>query len=131
MLPDALHPNLPDQIKNRAAQVLLDGETIKAATAAKVGWPSMPYVLLPASCYVALTDRRIIGFLATKLKATPGRMWFERPVAALATTPRTRQITVDLENGHRKTLHLSPTYGQATDAFMHEVLAMDHPETRR
>jgi RHS repeat-associated protein len=131
VLPDALHADLPDQIRNRAAQVLHDGETIMAATAAKVGWPGMPYVLLPASCYVALTDRRVIGFLATRFKATPGRMWFERPLSALAITSRTRQITVDLGDGHRKTLHLSPTHGQATDAFMHAVLALDHPETRR
>ncbi|MCD0484340.1 hypothetical protein LO771_18555 [Streptacidiphilus sp. ASG 303] len=121
MLPDALHADLPDRIAAHARGMLQAGEVLRAAAPAKVGRPRMPYALLPATCYLALTDRRLIGFLATPVKALPGRVWFERPVSEVRPASRPRQIEVLMDDGRKKTMHLSPTHREAADSLLEAV----------
>ncbi|MEV6809995.1 hypothetical protein [Streptomyces sp. NPDC051132] len=118
MLPDSLYKDLPDRIARHAAPYVRNGEEILAACPAKVGWSWLPAPLLPGSCYLALTDQRIIGFLPTKIKALPGDMWFERPRSAAHTEDKSMQITVILVDDTVRRLHLSKRYRQAAAALL-------------
>jgi hypothetical protein len=120
MLPDSLYNDLPDRIIRHAREYLGDGEEILAACPAKVGWPWLPAVLLPGSCYLALTDRRIMGFLPTKVKALPGDIWFDRPSSAVRAA-RAMQVTVTLDDGTTRHLHLSKQHRQAALALLAQV----------
>lgn len=121
MLPDSLHGDLPELIATRAREVLQEGEQLQAVAVSKVGWAWMPYVVLPGSCYLALTDQRVIGFLATSVKALPGAVWFERPRNQVRAATRDQQILVTLENGRTRTLHLSPTHRQSSNDLLNAL----------
>ncbi|MEV5737641.1 hypothetical protein [Streptomyces sp. NPDC052292] len=121
MLPDSLYKDLPDRIARHTCAHLRNGEEVLAACPAKVGWSWLPAPLLPGSCYLALTDQRIIGFLPTKIKALPGDMWFERPRSAAQTRHKAMQIIVTIDENTTRRLHLSKRYQQAASALLAQL----------
>jgi hypothetical protein len=121
MLPDSLYDDLPERIGRHAAGHLQAGERLVATCPAKVGWSWVPAPLLPGSCYLALTDRRVIGFLPTKVKALPGDIWFDRPRHALERGARSMRVTVTLDDGTRRHFHLSRRHRQAADNLLAEL----------
>jgi hypothetical protein len=121
MLPDSLYKDLPEKIALHAGAFLHDGEEVSAACPAKVGWSRMPALLLPGSCYVAVTDKRILGFLPTRGKALPGKLWFEEPLTSARRGTRHHQVVVATEGGKRRHLHLSSRFKQAADGVYTSV----------
>ncbi|MFF7381612.1 hypothetical protein [Streptomyces griseoluteus] len=63
-------------------------------------------------------DRRVIGFLPTKVKALPGDVWFDRPRSALRSTKSSWQVAVSLESGSTRHLHLSKSFPAAARSVL-------------
>ncbi len=106
MLPDVLFKDLPRRIREHALPFLADDEHIIECSTAKRAWGVLPAILLPASGYLALTDKRLLCFNPARLGNRPAGLAFEVPretVAAIGTHPR-RMVLATSQPRSRKLL---------------------------
>jgi hypothetical protein len=106
VLPDVLYKDLPRRIREHALPFLADDEHIVECSTAKRAWGAMPAILLPASAYLALTDKRLLCFNPSRLGNRPAGLAFEasrETVTAEGTSPG-RMVLVTSQPKNRKLL---------------------------